>query len=141
MGHKHQGKMRTSNYLLLTFVILLGATILVRTVAIAQHAYNLLLQPPVPREAPGHFIVAVANSDPSHSSELMDSNAVEKPNLIEHHFLEAVAERTPDAGSPAKHERPPQIASKTPRKKVALRRDHRFERNGFTFHQPWTMWW
>jgi hypothetical protein len=46
--------MRTPNYLLLTFLILLGGTILIRTVAIAQHAYNLLLQPPIPREVSGH---------------------------------------------------------------------------------------
>ena len=84
--------MRNPNYLLLTFLILLGATILVRTVAIAQHAYNLLLQPPIPLEVSRHLIAAVANPDPSHASEVMVSHPVEKLNLIEHHFPEAVAE-------------------------------------------------
>jgi hypothetical protein len=133
--------LRNPNYLLLTFLILLGAAILVRTVAIAQHAYNLLLQPPIRLEAPSHFIATVANPDPSHASEVMVSHPVEKLNLIEHHFKEAVAESAPQADSPPKHQRPPHIASQSLRKKVALRRDHRFERNGFTLHRPWTMWW
>jgi hypothetical protein len=129
--------LRNPNYLLLTFLILLGATILLRTVAIAQHTYNLLLQPPIPLEAPNHFIAAVANPDPSHASEVMVSHPVET-NLIEHHFPEPVAESAPH---PPKHQRPPHIASERLRKKVALRRHHRFERNGFTLHRPWTMWW
>jgi hypothetical protein len=133
--------MRNKNYLLLTCLVLLGGTILIRTVAIAQHAYNLLLQPPIGREAPTHFVAALANPDPSHASEVMVSYAVEKPNLIEHHFPETVAQSTPDAVSPAKHEVPPKIASSTDRKKVALRRHHRHQPSRFTLHRPWTMWW
>ena len=137
----HRDKMRTPNYLLLTFLILLGGTILIRTVAIAQHAYNLLLQPSIPREVSGHLITAVISPDPSHVSTVMDSYPLEKVNLVNHHLPEAVAESAPHADSPTKHQRPPQIASERLRKKVALRRHHRFERNGFTIHRPWTMWW
>jgi hypothetical protein len=133
--------MRTPNYLLLTFLIFLGGTILIRTVAIAQHAYNLLLQPPIPLEVSRHLINAVISPDPSHVSTVMDSYPLQKANLADQYLSETVAESPPDAVSPAKHHGPPQIASKRLRKKVALRRHHRFERNGFTFYRPWTMWW
>jgi hypothetical protein len=131
--------MRNPNYLVLAFLILLAGTILVRTVAIAQHAYNRLLQPPI-REAPGYLISAVAHPERSQTSQIMNSDAVEKPNLIEHHFPDAVAESIPDAVSPAKHQRPPQIGSERPRKNVAVRRPRR-ERNAFAFDRPWRMWW
>ena len=131
--------MQSPNYLLLTFLILLAGTILVRTAAIAQHAYNRLLQPPI-RETPGYLIGAVTNPQRSQTSEVMNSYAVEKPNLIEHHFPDAFAESIRDAVSPAKHQRPPQIGSERPRKNVAVRRPRR-ERNAFAFDRPWRMWW
>jgi len=134
----NQSKMKTPNCVLLIFLLLLGGTIAVRTAAIAQHAYNLLLQPPI-REAPRYLIAAGPNPDRSHASEIMSSYAVEKPNLTENHFPDTVAESTSIEVSPAKHERPPKIGSERLRKKVA-RRSHR-ERNAFAFDRPWRMWW
>jgi hypothetical protein len=119
----------------MTFLILLAGTILVRTAAIAQHAYNLLLQPSIILEAPGYLIAAAGNPDGSHAAY-----AIENPKLIEHHFAEAVADSTPNAVFPAKRERPLQIGSEKVRKKVALRRRNR-ERNAFAFDRPWGMWW
>jgi hypothetical protein len=132
--------MPTPNYLLICLILLAGI-ILVRTVAIAQHAYNVLLLPPTPGEASGPLMAAVASPDTPNASAIMDAHSVEKPRLVEHHSPDGVAKNAPDADSSAKHERPPQIASERHQKKVALRRHHRFDRNRFTFYRPWTLWW
>jgi hypothetical protein len=137
--HSSIGKMTISNHLLIICLILVGVTILVRTVAIAQHAYNVLLLTPVPGEASGPLMAAVASPNTTPASA--EAHPVEKPRLVEHHPPDGVAENAPDTGSSVKRERPPQIASERHRKKVALRRQHRFNRNGVTFHRPWTLWW
>jgi hypothetical protein len=138
---KHRGKMPNPTYLLLTFVILLGATILVRTVAIAQHAYNVILLPSVSGNASAHLMAAVATPDTSRPRAILDAHPVEGSNLVEHHFPDALAEIAPDAESSAKRDRPQQIASERHRKKVVLRGHYRLHRDGFIFHRPWTLWW
>ena len=128
--------MPTLNYRLIICLILLAGTILVRRVAIAEHAYNVVLLPP---SAP--LMAAVISPDTPNSSAIMDTHPVENPRLVEYHFSDSFAKNAPDADFSAKRERPAQIASERHQKKVALRGHHRFDRNGFAFYRPWTLWW
>jgi hypothetical protein len=128
--------MPTPNYRLIICLIFLAGTILVRTVAIAQHAYNVVLLPPSVS-----LMAAVVSPNTPNSSAIVDAHLVENPRLVEYHSSDGVTKNAPDADFSAKRERPAQIASERHQKKVALRRHHRFDRNGFAFHRPWTLWW
>ncbi len=136
--------MSGANRLIAICLILLGLTILVRTLAIAERAYAVLSPPPIAGDNSRPVLAALANPAAPHDSPIMDAQPVilpiKNPASVEGDPAHGVAGNPSDAGSPAKGQKPQQVSSEGHRKKVAQRRYHRFARSGSGF-QAWPLWW
>ena len=126
--------MPRANHSITLCLIFLGLAVLVRTVAIAQRACDVLL-PPMSCDYRGPAIAAVAigrtnGSEASYSAEppaTINAPVVNIPPVVnvpsvEDPPPEAAAENPPEgSASQAKGQAPRQIASETQRKKIARR--------------------
>ena len=130
------------NYSIIFCLIFLGLAVLVRTVAIGQRAYDLLL-PPTLADDPAPALDAVASGHTAEPLTKIDTGAVAVVNApsFEDTRPDVAAENPPGEAPPAKPEIPPQIASErqnmAPTRAPRHRKGHSYRYYSSRFQPFW----
>jgi hypothetical protein len=137
--------MPRQNYLILICLILLGATILVRTAAIAQRAYDML-SPPMSgdeRASATNAVTAGRMAEPSVTLSVQPivASVISTPSVEESPPNVAV-ENVSDVGRSATGHVSQRLAPGMPHKKITRARPHYAARYSYRSDRKfWPMWW
>jgi hypothetical protein len=135
------GTMPRQNYSIIVCLIFLGVAVLVRTVAIAQRAYDVLL-PPVSGDDRVPTIIAVTTGHTGEPSVTGNAHSVVPSALsapsVEGSPPNVVGENVPDVSSQARGQVPPERSHK---KIIRARRHYGAGYSYRSDRRFWPKWW
>jgi hypothetical protein len=136
------GTMPRQNYSMIVCFILLAVAVLVRTAAIAQRAYDVLL-PPMSGEEPVPAITTVTTGRTAEPSLTVNAHPIVASvggASVEHSPPNVAVETIPDVGSSAKGNVSPAYAGKAAQKITRARRHYAARYSYRSDRTFWPMW-